>query len=284
MLKRIAFLFIFLSFSTFQFAQKIKKQKSEDIPVEILMEDGRVLTGKMSELYFPDSDSFAGMVAQSNTKYSMYSDDVKFEFTNEITSQKESISFNDLKKIKVIDEFKDEIIGYEKLTIRQFDKDMNIIKKKYNAFLPILYEGKINLYGYDVMTCVGNNICTYSTTMLYIKNQSDEISYMPIDYDRIYQLAYGSISKRFIASYKEVGKDCENFQKYMSRVEKQIEENGYVKTVFGNWNTDMKNFREQAKKQGLKGSEFKKAKQKMQHNLFLKSYIGLIKEYEKNCK
>lgn len=283
--KKYLFLFL-IFFSQFFLSQKKKRDANTEVAVQITRENGSEENGKMSGIYFPVTNSFAGMIAQSNSKYSLYSDDVKFEFINETTGETENIPFKDLKKIKVLDDFEDEIMGYEKLKIQEFDKDMKKIPKNYEAFLPILYEGKINLYGYDLMTCTGKNytFCTYNATMLYIKNQSDAIAYMPIDYDRIWQFAWGSISKRFIAAFREGGNNCQNFQNYLNDVENKIEENGYASTLFVNWKNDMKTFRTEAKKQNLKGSKFTSAKQKMQQQLFIKPYMGLIKEYEKNCK
>lgn len=117
---------------------------------------------------------------------------------------------------------------------------MNKVLKNYDAFLPILYEGKINIYGYDYFICVnGSSGCSYNTTMLYIKNQADAIAYMPIDYDRIGQFAWGSISKRFIAAFREVGRNCNNFQKYIDEIELLVKENGFVKTIYGDWKSEM---------------------------------------------
>lgn len=282
--KIFSFVMLFVFMQIF-LAQKKKRDVNTEVTVKIVKEDGNELTGKMSGIYFPDKDSYAGMVAQSYTKYSIYSDNVQFKFKDDKTGITESISFNDLKKINVLDDFDDDIIGYEKLKIQQFDKDMNKMPKNYDAFLPILYEGKINIYGYDYFICVnGSSGCSYNTTMLYIKNQADAIAYMPIDYDRIGQFAWGSISKRFIAAFREVGKNCNNFQKYIDEIELLVKENGFVKTIYGDWKSEMKNFRAEAKRQNLRGSAFTKEKQKLQHQLFLQSYIGLIKEYEKNCR
>ncbi|TXF79300.1 hypothetical protein [Chryseobacterium sp.] len=289
--KKCLLLFL-ICFSQFFFSQKKKKKRdvNTEVAVKILREDGSESSGKMSGVYFPDTNSFAGMIAQSSSKYSIYSNDVKFEFKNDTTGQTENIPFKDLKKIKVLDDFEDEIIGYEKLKIQQFDKDMNIIPKNYEAFVPILYEGKINIYGYDYLTCYGygNNIntnnCTYSTTMLYIKNQFNPIAFMPIDYDRIGQLAWGSISKRFMAAFREAGKDCTDFQKYLDGIQTQIDENGYAKTLYPNWKAEMKSFRADKNDQNLGVLEKKRAKQKLMRDLYMQPYLGFIKEYEKNCK
>lgn len=285
MVKRLfTFSLVFVVVQLF-IAQKMKRDENSLISVQIIKEDGTQADGKMSGIYFPNKDSYAGMVAQSSAKYSIYSTDVQFKFTDDKTGIQESIPFTDLKKIKVLDDFEDEIIGYEKLKIQQFDKDMKLVPKDYEAFLPIMYEGKINIYGYDVFMCPSEySNCTYATTMFYIKNQSDPIAYMPTDYDRIGQLAWGSISTRYIAAFRKAGEKCNNFQKYIDYIELKVKENGFIKTIYGDWNAEMKMFRAGAKAKNLRGPAFAKAKQNLQQQLYLRSYVGLIQEYEKNCK
>lgn len=80
MTKKIFSLVMLFVFMQIFLAQKKKRDVNTEVTVKIVKEDGNELTGKMSGIYFPDKDSYAGMVAQSYTKYSICSDNVQFKF------------------------------------------------------------------------------------------------------------------------------------------------------------------------------------------------------------
>ncbi|KIC63837.1 hypothetical protein [Chryseobacterium taiwanense] len=283
-MKKIYYLGVaFVIFSSFN-AQKTRNE-NDFIPVEITRENGEVENVLMKGIYFPKTKRFQGMVAQSNTKHSIYSTDVVFEYKISSSDEVKKITFNEVKKIKVKDKYDDEIVGYEKLKILELDSKMNLVHKNYVAMLPILYEGKINIYGYDHYLCYNQNesSCSYNTTLLYLKKENDPYAIMPFDLDRVGILNFREVDDRFIAGFRQAGGKCSNFSQYLDQLYKKLDTEGFYATLRKGYPEYMKKMRETANNDNIKGKERKNFIVKAKHDFIMNYYINIIGEYEKNC-
>jgi len=282
-MKKIYLLLIFL----FIISIKAQKHRNENdfIPVEITRENGEVEKVLMKGIYFPKTKNFQGMVAQSNTKHSIYPTDIVFEYKTSPETEVKKIAFSEVKKIKVKDKYEDEIVGYEKLKILELDSKMNLVHKNYVAMLPILYEGKINIYGYDHYLCYNKSesSCSYNTTLLYLKRENDPYAIMPFDLDRVGILNFREVDERFVAGFRQAGGKCTNFSEYLDQLYKKLDTEGFYTTLRKGYPEYMKKIRETAKNDDLKGKEKKKFIVKAKHDFILNYYINIIGEYEKNC-
>lgn len=282
-MKKIYLLLIFL----FIFPIKAQKNRNESdfIPVEITRENGEIENVLMKGIYFPKTKRFQGMVAQSNTKHSIYSTDIVFEYKTSSESEVKKIAFNEVKKIKVKDKYEDEIVGYEKLKILELDSKMNLVHKNYVAMLPILYEGKINIYGYDHYLCYNKNesSCSYNTTLLYLKRENDPYAIMPFDLDRVGILNFREVDERFVAGFRQAGGKCTHFSQYLDQLYKKLDTEGFFTTFRKGYPEYMKKIRETAKNDNLKGRDKKDFIVKGKHDFILNYYKNIIGEYEKNC-
>ena len=105
---------------------------------------------------------------------------------------------------------------------------------------------------------------------------------MPIDYDRINLFNIAKMDDKMVDAFKYAGNNCTNFDKYL---EKMLDSKN--KELWKSWKEDFKAARSkgitEAKEMGLKGVEAQKHLGNSVRDFYLKFYVGLIGEYEKNC-
>lgn len=111
---------------------------------------------------------------------------------------------------------------FKSLTIKKFDDDLNLVTVAENMLLPLRYSDSINIYGFKVITTdVYNeqkNGFTSRRVMqpqmsglyYYLNHSASNVVINPID------LSGGMfnaklITDKFIATLKEIGKDCDAF-------------------------------------------------------------------------
>jgi len=273
-----------LIFSSFN-AQN-KKKDAEFIPVEITKENGETENVLLRGVYSPRHESYVGVIGQSYKPNSMYPMNLHFEYKNIEDIDEESdkkpeikkIKFNDLKKIRVLDYQQGDIVGYEKLKILEFDSDMKLGHKNYEILAPILYEGKINMYGFDLYI---NNF--YMSTLIYLKKDGDPYAVMPIDYDRNSILKMKASSERFIKSLRQIGGKCTPFSNYIDELEKKFEKESVTKEMArGSWEYSKK-VRNENKETNVPLSKRRRELDKGNHDYTVNYIQEVIDVYEKNC-
>lgn len=284
-MKKIYYLGVaLLIFSSFN-AQK-KKTDAEFIPVEITKENGETENVLLRGVYSPKHQSYAGVIGQSYKPNSFYPMNVYFQYKRIEDIDEESdkkpeiktITFNDLKKIRVLDYQQDDIVGYEKLKIIEFDSDMKPRHKNYEVLAPIIYEGKINMYGFDLYI---NNY--YMSTLIYLKKDGDPYAVMPVDYDRNSILKMKASSDRFIASLRQIGGKCSPFSNYIDELEKKFEKESITKEMArGAWEYSKK-VRKENKESDVPLSKRTKQLDKGNHDYAVNYIQDVIDAYEKNC-
>lgn len=263
-----------------------KKRDAEFVPVEITKENGETENVLLRGVYSPRHDSYVGVVGQSYKPYSIYPTNLQFEYKTIEDIDEESdkkpeiktIKFNDLKKIRVLNYEQGDIVGYEKLKILEFDSDMKLGHKNYEILAPILSEGKINMYGFDLYT---NNF--YTSTWIYLKKEGDPYAVMPIDHDRNSLLKMKVSSARFIASLRQIGGKCIPFSNYINELEMKFEKESVIKEMArGSWEYSEK-VRKKNKENNVPLSERKRELEKGNHDYAVNYIQEIIDVYEKNC-
>jgi hypothetical protein len=264
-MKKIYF-FTFIILSIFINAQR------SFVPVEITKSDGTTENVLLRDIYFPNTNSYMGIIKQSKNK-SIFEKEQKFEYKTSENSSIQKISYNDIQKIKVLDRNDDLILGFEKLNIKEVNRNGILSDKNYDAILPILYEGKMNIYGYNYLICSKNNIiseCRYFTTVIYVKNNKSDFAVMPVDIDKISGFNSGGMDDKFIQAFKYAGSDCAEFLKYINDLDKQLKTSDFKKKI-------KQDFKDYYRNNSGNPND-------IMAKYTLDFYKGIVSEYEKNCE
>lgn len=249
------------------------KEQIKDLPkVEFLLADGSKVNG-----------FFVGYTYPNGTYPVFFDKDEIYNFVYKKTKSSEDEKFgaNDVKSVKIYDDYDDVTNVMERLDMKYVDKDGEVTDKKKRAFQPLLYDGKIQIFGSNLKVCRGA-ICNYVYSKFYIKNVKDDFAVMPVDYDKMGLFA-GSLYDKMVEAFKYAGRNCPEFQKYMDNFQAKLEDKNFKKEI----NARFKGVRKQAYEDGKKanlgynGTEDLIGKYMLQ--AYLEFYSGIIKEYEKNC-
>ncbi|ASK28987.1 hypothetical protein CEY12_02190 [Chryseobacterium sp. T16E-39] len=250
------------------------------IPVEVTKTDGTTEKILLRDIYFPKAESFMGIVLQSKNK-SVFESEQLFEYKTSEASDIQKISYNDIKKVKVIDKYDDEIIGYEKLNIKKVSKDNQISDKNYTAILPILYDGKIDIYGYEYIVCGNGMGCMYAGTIMYIKNDKSDFAIMPVDVDEVSIFNMGSLDEKFINAFKYAGGDCPEFVKYLDDLYVKLQNRDFRKKMKQDLKENFQKAIDESKSLEKKDRFNYVTRKRSEYDVQM--FVKMINEYEKNC-
>ncbi|WP_312076144.1 hypothetical protein [Chryseobacterium sp.] len=264
------------------FAQKDNKKKSDYAPVEITKADGRKIKILVKRITVPTLSSFKYFFGgEQNTN-------VKIEYKTSENGSPEKMNSKDIVGFKTLDKDDDEITSYERLNIRVFDKNNVLKDTRQIMYLPLVYEGKINVYGEANFICQaspGTNkpikgTCEYVYSTFYLKNNQENFAVTPLD---IKLFNKERSLDNFANAYKVAGKDCPEFNKYLDDLRSRVYDKEFQKKM----RDDIIAYRKEVKKSShnIDGNR----EERMEYigrKLFLheaEMYINIVKEYEKNC-
>ncbi len=249
------------------------KQNIKDLPkVEFILTDGSKADG-----------FFVGFTYPNGTYPAFFDkDDIyNFIYKKTKTSEDEKFGADEVKSVKIYDEYGDVTSNIERLDMKYVDKDGKVNDKKKRSFQPLLYDGKIQIYGSNMKMC-STTVCNYVYSQLYIRNAKDDFAVMPVDYDKLGLFA-GSLYEKMVEAFRYAGRDCPEFQKYMDTFEAKIQDKDFKKAL----NAKFKDIRKKAFDEGKTNKLGHNATQDLLGDYMLKAYLefygGIIKEYEKNC-
>jgi len=212
-------------------------------------------------------------------------DDIySFEYKTAPEAKTEKIGAKEVKAMKIYDENGDFVNGIERLDLKAINSNGELVDKRKRSFQPLLYDGKIQIFGSNMFMCQGNlkAACTYVYSMFYIRNSKDDFAIMPVDYDRINLFNFGSAEEKMIGAFRIVGKNCENFNQYLSFLEKKLEDKEFRKKFKEEYKKVRTDSFEEAKSSGKKGN-FQNILGENMLRYYLNFYSGIVKEYEKSC-
>lgn len=263
--------FFYLEFYTQQY---YGKEKFDKLPkVEFTLMNDTKIEGLLVAYNYPNG-SYPSFFDKNN----IYS----FQYKKNENSETENIKANDVKKIQVFDQSGDPISTIEKLDMVAVDKNGDVTKKTKKSFQPLLYDGKIQIFGSNINICT-NSICYYAYSEFYIKNTKDDFAVMPVDYDRINLLNIFSISDKLVEAFRYTGRNCPDFQKYMDIFEAKIKDKSFRKKMTSDLKEIRKKSFDDGKSQKLGHDGIQDLLGLRTQEYYLNLYSGIIKEFEKNC-
>lgn len=268
------FLALFCLIFTKSFSQSyFGRHNEKDLPkADFLLTNGSTVSGFLVGFTYPN-----GTYPDFFNRNDIYN----FIYKKTKTSEDEKFGADEVKSVKIYDEQDDVINSIERLDMKYVDKNGEVSDKKKRSFQPLLYDGKIQIYGSNMKVCT-RSICNYAYSQLYIRNAKDDFALMPVDYDKLGLFA-GSLYDKMAEAFKYVGRDCPEFQKYMKSLETKLEDKTFRKEI----NARFKDVRQKAFDDGKKQNLEHNATQDLLGDYMLEAYLefygGIIKEYEKNC-
>ncbi|MFC6268787.1 hypothetical protein [Frigoriflavimonas asaccharolytica] len=265
-------LLMFVTFSSV-FAQK----KDEYRKAEIFMNDGTKLNILFVGYTYPNGN-FLSNFATSNV--------YKFEYKLTEDSKIEKVDAKDVQSLTIFDDSGDVTSKIYKLDLKAINTKGELVDKSRDSFQPILYDGKLQIYGSNIFACEGNgkSLCRYAYSVFYIKNSKEQYGIMPVDFDRINLFNLGSIPEKMVEAFKYVGKDCPEFQQYLKVFEGKVVEKSYQKKMKEDYKNLYNKANEEAKKSGKSFGESQQLFGDYMLEYYLDFYKGIVMEYEKNCK
>ncbi len=220
---------------------------------------------------------------QSLYTYIEGSDIHNFEYKLEAESKILKINAEEVKKVRFMDEYEDEILGLERLQLKAVNIKGEIVDKAYDSWQPLLYDGKIKIYGSTSYNCT-NNACSYANTRIYIRNAKDDFAIMPIDYDRLNLFNMGKVDEKMVEAFRMVGGGCADFNIYLETLQNKLRDREFRKQYSQEWLAIFrKSIKEgRARRKGKATTNNTIAENMME--FYMKMYTGIVFEYEKNCK
>jgi hypothetical protein len=258
----------------------ISKEKKEYIPADILMENGDTITGfikdftksKTIEIRGPGYD-FKSLEKQLNLN------NTNFNFKRQEDGPEEKLESKDIKKII----FDEETTIFEKLKLKTVNSKLEIIDIKYEVMIPLLEEGKINIYGTKVYECSTKpDVCNLSWILIYVKKPTDEFAYIPIDINKITLFNFWKTDDKLFRIWEEIGKDCPDFLEYLANYKIKYDTKEFKKELANEYKIYLKETADKLK--NIADYDERKA---MDEQLFtehyMKSYYTFINEYSSRC-
>lgn len=204
-------------------------------------------------------------------------DKVKFKFKKDENSPLVPISLDSVKSIAVLEDNK-EVTRWDKIKIKKINSKLEAYETSSSIFLPLVYEGSINLYAFfmDEITTgdIGAN-GRFVRVLAYIKKPTDEFGIAPLDLgnDLRVLLNIDKIGEMFIAAYADVGNDCPKFIELLTEKKDKNTIKEQMKNPKKEFNESVKYFTEMGYRKDV-----------AQAYAHLNNYLKIIKEYENRCQ
>ncbi len=270
-MKKILLFFTFILFSASTSGQKKHKYQYNTI-VDFSMADGTTVRG-----YYLGEQTKRSSINPFDLRSSL----ISFLYADLDNDKNKTLSASDVQKITYYDG--DEVSKIqEKIKVKSGDIVANTGPATPEVFEYLLYDGKIKLYGSNVFLCE-NGGCTYSHANLYLKHHADPYAVLAVKEKKRLSFKLGSSIENIADAFRTVGGKCSTFNEYLDF---------FDKTMMKEQQLDMKmkaDYREiyiQTIKDLGKGKNLLRlydvvAERVLAHQL--KVYVGVIREYEKNC-
>jgi len=222
---------------------------------------------------------------------------------NKLKKQKVTIKQKKAKKIEIPKDSINELIiedvkknityTFRSLTIKQFDNDLNLVTVAENVLLPLRYSDSINIYGYKVITIdvyteqkngysVRREMPPTTTGIYYFLNHSDsDVAINPIDFSGG-MFKTKLISDKFVATLKEVGKDCDAFVSQYDNYNYEKVSKKQAKEFMKTYKKKIKAIKKESKKLPKK-ERAAFMEEKYERIFMLDNFIKIIDDYKKKC-
>ena len=196
----------------------------------------------------------------------------KYKFRKNANSPLEKISLDTIQSVAIYNKG-NTITRWDKLKIKKINSKLELVDTDLELFIPLFYEGKINLYVYGLKVERLFDRTKYDK-VIYIKNPNDDFAIPPIDFGNQISLLVNlnRLGDIFLKSFREVGKDCPEFIEYLNTFSPEV-----LKERLKN---SKKENKEKIKAYTDKGHD----KRDAELYVLLDTYLQFIKEYENRCQ
>ncbi|WP_298423051.1 hypothetical protein [uncultured Kordia sp.] len=182
---------------------------------------------------------------------------------------------------------------FKSLTIKEFDKNLNLVTIAENILLPLRYSDSLNIYGFKLITVDSytehkNGFSsqrtmppTLSGIYYYLNHPDDNVVINPIDFSGG-MFNTKLISDKFVATLKEIGKDCDAFVT-------QYENYNYAKVSKEQSKEFMKTYRKKIKAIKKESKKLPKKEREAfmereyERIFMLDNFIKIIDNYKSKC-
>jgi hypothetical protein len=288
---------LILIFSQYTFSQQfysdIDEKSDYNVTVKFKNDQQKQYNNvRLSEIYTGMKQSYSVMPSQKPLnlrKLKKQKVIIKQGKSQKIEIPKDSI--NEL----IIEDVKNNITyKFKNLTIKEFDKDLNLVTVADNMLLPLRHSDSINIYGYkvitiDVSTEYKNGMSSrrvmppmVSGIYYYLSHANSDVAINPIDFSEgLFNTKL--ISDKFVATLKEVGKDCDAFVS-------QYENYDYEKVSRKQSKEFMKTYKKKIKAIKKKSKSVPKKERALfleneyERIFMLDNFIKIIDDYKQKCK
>lgn len=206
-----------------------------------------------------------------------------FQYIGLEDEKKHEISSKDVKKVIYYNG--EEIADVqEKIKVKTVDKKGNLSDNTAETFEFLLYDGKIKLYGSNVFECISLNVCYYTHSNFYIKKSDDEFAVLAVKSKSQFNSKMGSSIGNIVEAFRAVSKGCSPFNQYLDRFDKEeMQDKQLDKTLQKEYQEIYKNTEQELRKDR---EQFKTLFHVVAYKIQSRQeevYMGIIREYEKNC-
>ena len=248
------------------------------LPSEIILNNGDTISGYTKDFTAPKALELRTGFEFRSIEEQLRLTSTKFKFKREINGEVENLDIADIKAIKFIGN--NNTIKYEKLKLKTINRNAEVVDLERTVMIPLIQEGKINLYGMEVLECSSG--CELYYVLVYIKKPNDEFAYIPFDINR-FNFNAVSMDNKFMKAFEEVGSDCPEFLAYIEKREEILEYN-YNHKKLDNEYGRFEQMRKEKLKQFPKGPEKRKLSRQLDVEFCLLPYNILINQYSSLCK
>ncbi|KMQ63418.1 hypothetical protein ACM40_00950 [Chryseobacterium sp. BLS98] len=243
----------------------------------------------MAEFHLEDGSSFKANSVEAVTKTVNLGQIIVnnrvsvFQYTTAADEKRKEINSKDVRKIIYYNGNEISQIQ-EKIKVKTVDKKGNLSNDTAETFEYLLYDGKIKLYSSNVFECMGLNACYYTHSNFYIQKTGEPYTVLAVKQKSQFNSKMGSSIENIVDAFRAVAGDCSPFNQYLNSFDKEMMQEKHLdKTLQKEYQEIYKTTLQEVKKDREQTRKlFYIVGDKIQ-NRQAEIYIGIIKEYEKNC-
>lgn len=271
--------FLFVLFFFTVNAQTIYFNNNEFLPALIELNSGEKMEGFVKDFKQPRGFMVSPMGSFGKLEDNLTVKNNKISFKKEEKGSVEKVDVSTIKRIEFKGEMDNEV--FEHLKIKSIKKG-KIMDDYRDVFVPLIREGKLNLYGTFISVSQGGQ-SQVVMVMTYIKKPGDEFGYAPVDFENLTLFSGQEAAQEgFSRAIETVGRDCPAFVEKMKLEMEKMNSKEERKKMLADYATTQKEIAEASKK-GKTKEDREAIANEYQMNYMLKGYLEMMHTYDTTC-
>lgn len=271
--------FVFVLFFFTINAQTIYFNNNEFLPALIELNSGEKMEGFVKDFKQPRGFMVSPMGSFGKLEDNLTVKNNKISFKKEEKGSVEKVDVSTIKRIEFKGEMDNEV--FEHLKIKSIKKG-KIMDDYRDVFVPLIREGKLNLYGAFISVSQGGQ-SQVVMVMTYIKKPGDEFGYAPVDFENLTLFSGQEAAQEgFSRAIETVGRDCPAFVEKMKLEMEKMNSKEERKKMLADYATTQKEIAEASKK-GKTKEDREAIANEYQMNYMLKGYLEMMHTYDTTC-